>query len=463
MSVKLCRLFAPWTLVLGLILAGPAAALPKIQTWQTPNGAKVLFVEAPDLPMLDLRLVFDAGSARDAGQPGVATMTADMLTQGAGDWDADALAERMENVGASLSTAALRDMGVVAVRTLTREPALDTALDTLAKVLAEPRFGPADLERLRRNALTGLRQAEQDPGTVGQKALYRAIYGDHPYAEDPSGTPEGIAALTRDDLIAFYHRYYSARNAVVAMVGAIDRSQAEAIATRVTAGLPGGPSGGEHAPPPPPVPELAAASSDPIDFTSSQTHVLIGQPGMQRGDPDYFPLYVGNHVLGGSGLVSLLMDEVREKRGLSYSVYSYFLPMRVDGPFLMGLQTKNDQADQAREVLLSTLRRFITEGPTEQELIAAKKNLTGGFPLRIASNAQVVQYLAMMGFYNLPLDYLDRFTSKVEAVTAEQVRDAFSRRVHPDRLASVIVGPKGGEGQEPPVAQAVAPASGQGD
>jgi zinc protease len=448
MSAKLSRLLAPAApalgLALGLTLAGTAAALPQIQTWETPNGARVLFVEAPDLPMLDLRLVFDAGSARDAGSPGVAAMTAAMLTQGAGDWDADAVAERMEAVGASLTASALRDMAFVSTRSLTREPALETALETLTKVLAEPRFAGPDLERLRQNTLTALRQEEQDPGTVAQKAFYRTIYGDHPYAGEPSGTPEGVSALTREDLAAFHRQYYGARNTVVALVGALTRAQAEAIATRVTAGLPGGAVGGERAPAPPPVPGLAAAKAERRDFTSSQTHVLIGQPGMRRGDPDYFPLYVGNHVLGGSGLVSLLMDEVREKRGLSYSVYSYFLPMRVDGPFLMGLQTKNDQADQAREVLMTTLRGFIDAGPGEKDLAAAKKNITGGFPLRIAGNAKVVEYLAMIGFYDLPLDYLDRFTDRVEAVTAEQIRDAFARRIHPDRLTVVNVGPKPG-------------------
>ena len=440
MSVSLRRSLSLATLALGLTLTGTAAAVPEIQTWETASGAKVLFVEAPDLPMLDLRVVFDAGSARDAGHPGLAAMTANMLTQGAGDWDADAIAERMEAVGASLQASALRDMAFVASRSLTREPALETALATLTKVLAEPRFAGPDLERLRQNTLTGLRQEEQDPGTVAQKALYRAIYGDHPYAEAPNGTPEGVSALTRDDLVAFHHRYYVASNAVVAMVGAITRAQAEAIANRVTAGLPTG----ERAAAPPEVPALAAVKDERIDFTSSQTHVLIGQPGMRRGDPDYFPLYVGNHILGGSGLVSLLMDEVREKRGLSYSVYSYFLPMRADGPFLMGLQTKNDQADQARDVLLTTLRGFIQAGPTESQLTAAKKNITGGFPLRIAGNAKVVEYLAMIGFYGLPLDYLDRFTHRVEAVTAEQIRDAFARRLHPDRLAVVNVGPQPG-------------------
>jgi zinc protease len=440
MCVSLNRVLSVAALALGLSLTQSAAAVPQIESWETTNGARVLFVEAPDLPMLDLRVVFDAGSARDAGRAGLAAMTANMLTQGAGDWDADELAVRMEAVGASLESSALRDMAFVATRTLTREPALETSLETLSKVLAEPRFAAPDLERLRQNTLTALRQEEQDPGTVAQKALYREIYGEHPYAGAPNGTPEGVGALSREDLASFHRQYYVARNAVVAMVGAVTRAQAQAIAERITAGLPAG----EPAPPPPQVPDLAAAKTRRIDFTSSQTHVLIGQPGMRRGDPDYFPLYVGNHVLGGSGLVSLLMEEVREKRGLSYSVYSYFLPMRADGPFLMGLQTKNDQADQAREVLMATLRDFIQNGPTEAQLAAAKKNITGGFPLRIAGNGKVVEYLAMIGFYGLPLDYLDRFTERVDAVTAEQIRDAFARRLHPDHLALVKVGPQPG-------------------
>ncbi len=442
MSVSPIRLLA--ALALGMLMSAAASALPQIQSWETPNGARVLFVAAPDLPMVDVRLVFDAGSARDAGRPGLAAMTSAMLTQGAGDWDADALAERMESVGASLQSSALRDMAVVSTRSLTSEPALDTALATLTQVLAAPRFAAADLERLRQNTLTALRQDEQEPGTVGQKALFKAIFGSHPYAGEPEGTPEGVSALTRDDLVTFHRQYYGARNAVVAIVGALDRAQAEAIATRITADLPGGASGGERAPAPPPVEGLTAGSTQDIAFPSSQTHVLVGQPGMRRGDPDYFPLYVGNHVLGGSGLVSLLMEEVREKRGLSYSVYSYFLPMRAEGPFVMGLQTKNDQATQAREVLLATLGQFIEKGPTEADLAAAQKNITGGFPLRIAGNAKVVEYLAMIGFYGLPLDYLDRFSGRVEAVTGEQIRDAFARRIHPDRLAVLEVGPQAG-------------------
>lgn len=422
-----------------LLLTGSVWAGPKIQTWETGNGARVLFVEAPELPMVDVRVVFDAGSARDGDKPGLASMTASMLTQGARNWDADALASRMEDVGAQLSASADRDMTSVSIRSLTQEPAFGTALETLAGVLAAPTFKPDDLERVRQNTLIGLRQDEESPSTVAKKSFYRAVFGEHPYASDPSGTDTSVRALSPDDLKAFHARYYTGENAVVAIVGALDTTAAKALAERVVGKLPKG----ERAPPLPEVAQLAAGAAQRIVFPSSQTTVMAGQPGMRRGDPDYFTLYLGNHILGGSGLVSLLMDEVREKRGLSYSTYSYFLPLAQPGPFMMGLQTRNDQADQAREVMIDTLKRFIAKGPTADELTAAKKNLSGGFPLRIAENSDIVAYLAVIGFYGLPLDYLDRFVERIEAISGDQIRDAFARRVHPERLAVVTVGGDG--------------------
>ena len=426
----------------GLLLLLPVAnanAAPEIQSWETSNGARVLFVPAPEIPILDVRVVFHGGSAHDGQQSGLASLAASMLTQGAGDWDADQVAERLEAVGANLSAGAERDMAYTAVRTLTQQPALETALETLGTIIAAPTFAEDDFERVRQNTLISLRRDEQDPGTLGKKAVYRAIFGDHPYASDPKGTLESVAALGRDDLVRFHRRFFVARNAVVSMVGALSRAEAVDVAERVTAGL----KAGEPAAELPSVADMEMGVLERISFPSTQTHIYAGQPGMMRGDADYFPLYVGNHILGGSGLVSLLMAEVREKRGLSYSVYSYFLPMARRGPFLMGLSTKSAQAEQARDVLMDTIRRFREQGPTQQELDAAVKNITGGFPLRIASNSKIVQYLAMIGFYGLPLDYLDKFNERVSAVTAEDIRDAFSRRVHPDRFATVIVGPGG--------------------
>ncbi|NKN32833.1 M16 family metallopeptidase [Marichromatium bheemlicum] len=430
-----------WLGALLLCVAGLVQATPEIQTWETDNGARVLFVAAPGLPMVDLRLAFDAGSARDGARPGLASLTAAMLAQGAGEWDADTIATRLEGVGAEFGRGVDRDIFSVSLRSLTREPALDTALDTLATLLAAPRFPATALERVRENRLVALRQQQESPRTQASRAFYRAIYGDHPYAEDPSGTAEGVSAITRDDLVAFHQRYLVGANAVVAIVGALDRAGAEQLAERVVGALPRGAA----APALPEVAALAQGMQQRIAFPSSQTAVLAGQPGMRRGDPDYFALYVGNHILGGSGLVSQLMHEVREQRGLSYSVYSYFLPLAQSGPFLMGLQTRNDQAEQAITVMRETLKRFIAAGPTEAELDAAKRNITGGFPLRIDSNGDIVQYLAMIGFYDLPLDHLARFTERVEAVDAAQIRDAFARRVDPERMALVEVG--GGAGQ----------------
>jgi zinc protease len=429
-----------WLVGLGLIMllavVPLALAGPQIQSWQTDNGAKVLFVEAPELPMVDVRVVFDAGSARDGDKAGVTSFTNSLLVEGAGPWHAQQIAERLERVGAQVESGSLRDMAWVSARTLTQPDALNMTLETVAKILAEPRFADEDIERLRQSILAGLLHDEQSPGSVGKKRLYQLVFGDHPYAGDPQGTKESVQSIGRDDLLATYRTLYVAKNAVVAIVGAVGRAQAEAIATQLTVALPAG----EPAAPLPPVANLQRAVVERIAFPSTQSHLYLGQPGMRRGDPDYFPLYVGNHILGGSGLVSLLSEEVREKRGLSYSVYSYFLPMRQPGIFQLALQTKNEQAGEALQVMRQTLQRFVHEGPSEEELKASKQNITGGFPLRIASNSKILEYLAVIGFYDLPLDYLDRFIERVESVTREQIRDAFTRRVDPQRLIMVQVG-----------------------
>jgi len=423
-------------LLLGLSWLPAVLAGPQIQTWSSGNGARVLFVHAPEIPMLDVRVVFDAGSARDGDKPGLTTLTNSLLSQGAGDWNADQIAERLESVGAELQSGALRDMAWVGLRTLIEQPALDTSLGTLAAILGRPTFDPEDLERERQVMQVVLRQSQQSPGSVAKKAFYHQVFGEHPYAIDSDGTEESLKTLTRDDVQAAYRTYYVARNAVVTMVGALDRSTAEAIAERLTGGL----AAGEPAPELPQVAALNAPVLHQVAFPSTQAHIYLGQPGMRRKDPDYFALYLGNHILGGNGLVSQLSEEVREKRGLSYSVYSYFLPMREQGPFLISAQTKNASSGEALQVMREVVQRFIDQGPTEEELLAAKRNITGGFPLRIASNSKILEYLAVIGFYDLPLDYLERFTEKVEQVTAKQVGEAFRRRVDPQRLVTVVVG-----------------------
>ncbi len=236
-----------------------------------------------------------------------------------------------------------------------------------------------------------------------------------------------------------HKRYYVATNAVLAMVGDLSTGQAKRIARQLVGALPAG----QKPPPLPEVVDLDEPRRHGIDFPSTQAHIRVGQPAMRRGDPDYFALYVGNYILGGGGMVSRLFGEVREKQALAYSAYSYFYPMRRKGPFTMGLQTERSQRDKALELVQATLIRFIESGPTEQELQAAKKHLSGGFPLRIDSNAKIADYLAVIGFYDLPLTYLNDFIPQVQAVTVEQIRNAFRRRVDPRTLATVILGDQG--------------------
>lgn len=424
-----------WVLAAFLLIAGLVHAGPDIESWQTEGGARVLYVNAPDLPMVDVRVVFDAGSARDADLPGLAKFTNAMLNEGAGDWDANALALRLEERGINLGNGSLRDMAWVSLRSLVEPEVLAVALESADAVLSRPQFAADAIERVRQQMQIGLRRSQQSPSAVARRLFFETLYTDHPYSHSPGGDEDSLAKISRDDLQRFHSQYYVAGNAVVAIVGAVDRETAENIAERVTARL----VPGERAPALPAPPVVSGAEVREV-FPSSQTHIYVGQVGMARHDPDYMALYVGNHVLGGSSLVSTLGEEVRNKRGLSYSVYSYFSPMRVDGPFLMVAQTKNDQADEALQVMRATLSKFVEQGPSEDELEAAKKNLIGGFPLRISSNAKIVEYLAMMGFYDYPLDWLDTVIGKLAAVDVEQVRDAFSRRISAPASIAVIVG-----------------------
>lgn len=427
---------ARFFLAAALCLPLAAQAALAIQHWQTPQGARVLFVESRELPMLDIAVSFPAGSARDpVALPGLAHLTHGMLDQGAGGLSDTEIAHRFADVGAVLGGSFDRDRASVTLRTLSSSAEKDKALDLLARVLQKPDFPDAVVKREKQRVIAAIREAEADPGQVADKAFYRAVYGSQPYAHDETGEPASIAKIGRADLQRFYRAHYSAPNAVIALMGDVSRAEAERIAARLADGLPAGR----------PLAALPKSSAAPatrvrIDHPSAQSHVLVGTVGMTRDDPDFFPLFVGNYVLGGGGFDSRLMKEVRDKRGYAYSAYSYFLPMSEGGPFQLGLQTKAEQADDALKVATDTLRAFVAEGPTEAELTQAKDNLTGGFPLRIDSNKKILDYLSLIGFYRLPLNYLDTWVDRVNAVDVAAVKSAFTRRIDPARLVTVVVG-----------------------
>ena len=424
-----------------LFVSQISSATPKIESWVTEHGLKIFYVHVPELPMLDLRLTFAAGSAHDGDKAGISNMTSGMLDKGAAGLNADQIAEAFESVGAEFSTGSARDMAWISMRTLTLDEQMNKALEIWQKVIEKPDFPTADFDRLKKQALVGLQADKQNPSSIASKAFYKNLYGSHPYASPQSGTEESISALTASDVAAYYKKFFVNRNGQLALVGAISKEKAQTIANKISTALLSQERGeGQKASPVPVVEPLKEAKVIHIPYPSTQAHVMIGQPGDKRGDKDYFSLYLGNHGLGGSGFTSRLMKEVRVKRGLSYSVYSYFIPMQEKGPFMLGLQTKLSQTDEAIKVAREVLEEFQKNGPSEEDLKASKLNITGGFPLRTASNDDIIGYIAMIGFYGLPLDYLDTFTGKVEKITREQVMDAFNRRIHLDKMLTVIVG-----------------------
>ncbi len=432
------RIFAQASVLALLSLAAAdAMAGPRIQHWQAPSGAQVYFVEDHDLPILDVSVNFPAGSAFDtAKQSGLAAMTQGMLDHGTDGLSEDDISRRLADVGADLDGNFDQDRAGLSLRTLSSARERGEALAVLAGLLQHPSFPEEILAREKARAIAALKDAETQPEATAVKAFAKAVYGSHPYGLPPAGEIGTVRKIRRADVVEFYRAHYGARSAVVALMGDVTRAQAEAIAERLTAELPPGGASAQI----PPVTLQIQASELRIPHPATQSHILMGEPGMTRTDPDYFTLYVGNYVLGGGGFVSRLMDVVREKNGMAYSIYSYFLPQQQAGLFEIGLQTKKDQADQALAMVRSTVDRFIQDGPTEQELQAAKDNIIGGFPLRIDSNRKILEYLGIIGFYHLPLTYLDDFTGKVQMVTVGEIRDAFRRRVHPDAMATVMVG-----------------------
>jgi zinc protease len=422
--------------LLGIIVfSGGALATPVIQHWQAPSGAQVYFVEDHDLPMLDVAVTFAAGSGFDeASKRGVAGLTNGLLDAGSDGLSEDELGLQLASIGAQKGSQFDADRAGLSIRTLSSKAEREAALAILAKMLQQPLFPEAVLAREKVRSIAALKEAETKPESIAAKAFGKAVFGTHPYG---GSTEVGdVEKIQRTDLVNYYQNHFGAKTAIVSLMGDVTRVQAEAIAQQLTASLPAGGASTRIAP----VSVQILPSEQRIAHPATQSHILIGTPGVARNDPDYFPLYVGNYILGGGGFVSRLMNEIREKRGMAYSVYSYFMPMQQPGAFQIGLQTKKEQADEALKLTRATLREFVDKGVTEKELKAAKDNIIGGFPLRIDSNKKILDYLSVIGFYGLPLSYLDDFTDKVNKVTVAQIHDAFKRRIHPEAMATVVVG-----------------------
>ena len=418
---------------MALAVAAPAGAGVKIDHWIAQSGARVNFVESHALPIVDVAVEFAAGSAYDSReQAGLARLALAMLRAGSSRYSETEASHRIADAGAQLQENFDLDRAGFALRSLSSEAERKTAAQTLADMLQSPLFPAEAFEREKASAIANAREAETLPDRVAERRLYALMYPAHPYGF--SETPETLASIRREDVERHYRNCYGSARAVVTIVGDLDRDAARALAEELTSRLSKGTD-----------PALAPVAAPVgamlrVAHPSTQSHVLLGVAALARADPDYFPLFVGNYSLGGGGFMSRLLREIREKRGYAYSVYSYFRPYEREGPFQVGLETRRDQAREALELARSVVGEFVMHGPTEAELKAAKKSLVGGFPLRIDTNRKILDQIAVIGFYRLPLDWLDEFPARVQGVTLAQVKSAFARRIDPEKLSIVVVG-----------------------
>lgn len=421
---------------LGIWWGGVQANTLEPQEWITKNGMQVRFYSASEVPMLDVRLSFQAGSAYDEQAFGLSALTASLIGDGAEGMNADAIAEQYEEVGAQFSASNDRDMTVFSLRSLSDAAALQQGIRTFTTVLAKANFSRSDFQREKRRLVSSVAQSRESPAQVGSDLFYEKLYQTHPYAHPVSGTLASLDAIKLSQVQRFYKQYYVASNAILVLVGDINVEQARRISEQISASFPHGKKAADI----PIATALAKGAKAELSFPSSQAIIRLGQLGINYQSRDYFSLAVGNYILGGGALVSRLAIEVREKRGLTYGIQSAFKRLMANGPFVIGLSTKAIQADKAIQVTNDVLQNYLKSGPSESDLTAAKQYLIGSFPLELASNQQIANTLLRVAFYQLPRSYLNDYVKNIKAVTTHDITTAMSRHIHPDKMLLIQVG-----------------------
>ncbi len=416
------------------VLVLPARAI-EIERVTSPGGIEAWLVSEPTVPLVTLNFAFRGGAAQDpAEKPGVANLVSSLLDEGAGDLNSQAFQERLSELAVEINFDASRDAFYGQMRTLTEN--LDEATGLLRLALNEPRFDDDAIERMRSQIESGLRRELQDPNAVAGRVWSEAAFGDHPYGRPVNGTLETVATVTAEDIRAFHARTLARDNLVVAVVGNVDAETLAPILDEVFGGLPEAAS----------LDEVADATVDGSDGATvvemdiPQTVVQFGRPGLKRHDEDFIPAFVANHILGGGSFSSRLFREVREVRGLAYSVYTYLYPLEHSALFVGGVATRNDRAGQSLDIIREEIRRFAADGPTEEELEQAKRYLKGSYALRFDTSARIARQLVELQLEDLGIDYINTRNDLIDAVTMEDVRRAAARLLDEGQLSVVLVG-----------------------
>jgi zinc protease len=422
--------FLFWTSQSGLAVY----AMPPVQKIALPNQLVLLVSEEHSLPMVTIQILINSGSRQDpAGKEGLANLTSNSLLLGTLKHTITSLNEELDFMGASLDTSCSRDYAILSLRILKKD--LYKGFNLLTEALMQPAFPKDEIEKEIQRTLGAIKSAEQKPMEVAEKSFRKALFLGSPYGHPVEGTQDSLSKLTREEVIQFYETFYHPNNAIMSIVGDITVDDIkENLIPRLTEWPASKIQKGEVATRFAKGPEIVK-----IDRNISQANIIIGQPGISRENPDYYTLTVMNYILGGGGFASRMLEEIRNSRGLAYSVTSFFDAGKFPGSFQIVMETKNPSAKEAINIALQQLNLILKERVTEKELEGAKKYFIGSFPMRFDTQMKLAGFLVQVEYYHLGIDYFDKYPSLIDTVTSEDILRTAKKYLHPENYILVVV------------------------
>ena len=409
----------------------------EISKYVTKNGVEILYTKSENIPMIDIKITFDAGSNKDGELKGLSMLTHSLLDEGTSKMNSEAIASAFESTGAIFSTSVNKDKSSVSLRSLADKKYLEPSVKMLIKILSDSVFPKSEVILQKERTLSSISEDKSDPSEVSSNLFFKEIYGNYAYGFPSIGSEESIEKIKRKDIINFYKENINSSNASIAIVSSLSKKDIINLSEKISKSL-----------------SFSSPKKNGLNnfqknnkkkyifkkFNSEQAHIYIGGQSIKRGSKNHLPLYVGNYIFGGSGFSARLMKELRVKRGLTYGVYSYIYPMKNIGPFVVGIETKAEQAQESVRLIHKMLKEFHANGPTDKELTHAKEAIINGFPLRIDSNQDILNYLSMINYYDLPKNYLNTFTDKISKITKKDILRAFKEEIDVNNLITLVVG-----------------------
>lgn len=400
------------------------------------NGMVLLLSERHTIPSVTINMLIKAGQVSEpSDKAGLAHITAGLLTEGTKKRSSSQIAEEIEFVGGGIGASGGDDSASVNLTILKKD--LDLGLDILSDILLNPVFSEEEIIRKVRETKASIEKEKENPSAVAGKEFAKSVFGDHPYGRPVEGLPETLDRIIRDDIVKFHAAHYIPNNTIMAVVGDVTEKE---IVSKLNRYLKDWKKREVVNPVFPPVKPLSQKIVKPIDKKITQANIVLGHIGIERENPDYYAAYVMNYILGGGGFTSRLMDNIRDNKGLAYDVHSYFAPMKYSGYFNVGVQTKNESAKVAIEEALKEMERIRKEPVTDKELEDAKAYLTGSFPLKLDTNKKIAGMLTAIEFFNLGLDYPDRYPKMINALTKDDIQKVARKYLNPDNYIMVVVG-----------------------